>query len=350
MQRQNIALKLCSAYFFSMFAASIFINLAFINPNNSTAVNSRNESSIFSDYLAEIEQIEIDAKAAQIEIESKDLTGIKKLVAERRRRDQTAAQREAARTEKKQKVEVRTQAAATRPRLKTTYAANTYVYTEDANDPHGNSSSYSKSFVPMDKNLDVFPVKYTADNEKYNEADIRNTIIEKAKKHLGTRYVWGGKRPGGFDCSGFTSYMLSLYGVHVSPSSRHQGLQGAHVNLKDASTGDLVFFSRYGKGGRISHVAMVVENTGSELFVIHACSRGIVIDNILNDKYWTPKILFARNVINPKGGKTKVELAAKTKTEAKTEVKADAKSDAKTEVKAEPVATPAPEAVKNDKI
>jgi cell wall-associated NlpC family hydrolase len=320
-----------------MFAASIFINLAFINPNNSTTLDSRNENSVFSDCLAEIEDFETEAKASQIEIESKDLTGIKKLVAERRRRDQTAAQREAARTEKKQQVEVRSQVAAVaRPRVSATYAPNTYVFTEESNDQHGNSSSYSKNFVPMDKDLDVFPVKYTLDNGKYSESEIRNTIIEKAKKHIGTHYVWGGKKPGGFDCSGFTSYMLSLYGVHVSPSSRHQGLQGAHVNIKDAQTGDLVFFSRYGKGGRISHVAMVVENTGSELFVIHACSRGIIIDNILNDKYWTPKILFARNVINPKGGKTKVELAAK--------------SDVKTEVKAAPVATPAPEAAKNDKI
>lgn len=314
MQCRKTAIKLCSAYFFSMFVASIFINLAFINPdkakNHHNNTNNNTESPLFADYLAEIEDLEIDYKAAQINIESKDLTGIKKLVIERRRREKTSAERELARSQRQTKTEQRAKTAAARPRVVATYAPNTYVYTEDANDPHPANGKYSKTFVPFDKDIEVYSVKYTADNQKYTEADIRGTIVEKAKKHLGTRYVWSGKKPGGFDCSGFTSYMLSLYGVHVSPSSRHQGVQGAHVKLAEAAPGDLVFFSRYGKGGRISHVAMVVENTGDKLFVIHACSRGIVIDNILNDKYWTPKILYARNVINPKGAKTQLAQKA----------------------------------------
>ncbi len=310
MQNRKAALRLCSLYFFSMFAASIFINLAFVNhPNNS----KKDASPVFAEFkeirdeFAEMERIEMEAKAATIEIESKDLTGLKKMVSERRKREQNEQQKAQAKIERstRQSTEnterARTTfvaAAVAKPKAKN--APNTYVYTEDANDPHPANGNYSKSFVPFDAGIEVYPVKYTAESERYSEHDVRSTIIEKAKKHLGTRYVWAGKKPGGFDCSGFTSYMLSLYGIHVSPSSRHQGVQGVKVNLKDCQAGDLVFFSRYGKGGRISHVAMVVENKGDELYVIHACSRGIVIDNILNDKYWTPKILYARNVISPK--------------------------------------------------
>jgi cell wall-associated NlpC family hydrolase len=165
----------------------------------------------------------------------------------------------------------------------------------------------------MDNDVQVIPVKYAQESEKYSESQIRGTIINKAKTHLGTKYVWAGKKPGGFDCSGFTAYMMSQYGINVSPSSRHQGLQGEYCKISDAQTGDLVFFSKYGKGGRITHVALVVENTGQELFVIHACSRGIVVDNILNDKYWTPKILYARNVISPKSkAAPKADKNAKT--------------------------------------
>lgn len=307
-------------YFFSMFAASIFINLAFVNHPK----HSKEEGSVasffiakYEDELAEIERLEMEQKAAQIAIESKDLTGLKKMVSERRRREQNEQQREVVRAERQNRQAAVATAAPVANRVytatgrtQTKYAPNTYVFTEDEHDPHPANGKYSKSFVPFDANIEVYPVKYTAESERYSEHDVRSTIIEKAKKHLGTRYVWAGKKPGGFDCSGFTSYMLSLYGIHVSPSSRHQGMQGASVKLKDCQPGDLVFFSRYGKGGRISHVAMVVENKGDELYVIHACSRGIVIDNILNDKYWTPKILFARNVITPKAN-SKSGLAMK---------------------------------------
>jgi cell wall-associated NlpC family hydrolase len=68
--------------------------------------------------------------------------------------------------------------------------------------------------------------------------------------------------------------------------------------LSSSKTGDLVFFSKYGKGGRVTHVAMVVDNNKEGVFVIHATrSGGIVVDNLTTNKYWKPKFLYAKDVI-----------------------------------------------------
>lgn len=305
------ALRLCSAYFFTMFAASVFVNIACIQPT----VPTEAPAELLQSYLERIEKLELENRAAQIDIAADDLTGLITLVEKKRARTQEKAQRELARAERlnRNSENLTKTVAATQTIVKTYAAAAPVADAED--DPHPNAGHYSKTFVPMDKDIEALPVKYAQESERYSESDIRNTIIGKAKAHLGTKYVWAGKKPGGFDCSGFTSYMMSQYGINVSPSSRHQGLQGDYCKISDAQTGDLVFFSKYGKGGRITHVALVVENTGHELYVIHACSRGIVIDNILNDKYWTPKILYARNVISPKAKAAKMEKKADKKAE-----------------------------------
>lgn len=45
--------------------------------------------------------------------------------------------------------------------------------------------------------------------------DDRSEIIAKAYEYLGVPYVWGGKSPDGFDCSGLTTYVYENSGVDV---------------------------------------------------------------------------------------------------------------------------------------
>ncbi|MDO8367792.1 MAG: C40 family peptidase [Saprospiraceae bacterium] len=129
----------------------------------------------------------------------------------------------------------------------------------------------------------------------------RTDVIGYAQNFLGLRYRHAGHSPKtGFDCSGFTNYVLNEFGVKVSSASTTQSRQGLKVSLNDVLPGDLVFF---GTRGRIQHVALVVEKTAEGIFCVHStCTRGIIVENISTSKYWKPKILFARDVITGQAG------------------------------------------------
>lgn len=67
-------------------------------------------------------------------------------------------------------------------------------------------------------------------------------IVAEARKHVGTPYVHGGTSPGAFDCSGFTSYVFSKFGVNLPPSSGAQRNVGRQVSASEARPGDLVWW------------------------------------------------------------------------------------------------------------
>lgn len=130
------------------------------------------------------------------------------------------------------------------------------------------------------------------------EIALRKDIVTYAQKFKGTQYQSGGKSPKtGFDCSGFTSYVLDYFNIDVSASSQAQAKQGVARSVDNVLPGDLIFFRRP-EENRIFHVAMVVSNDKKSLKVIHSTSRGVVIDDILSSKYWEPKIESARDVVS----------------------------------------------------
>jgi cell wall-associated NlpC family hydrolase len=125
----------------------------------------------------------------------------------------------------------------------------------------------------------------------------REQIAGYAQQFTGLKYRYAGRSPQtGFDCSGFTNFVLKEFDVKVSSSSSTQSLQGARIPLDQVKPGDLVFFGRSGRG--IQHVAMVVERNEKGIFCVHStCTRGVVVENILESSYWRPRILYARDVI-----------------------------------------------------
>ncbi len=131
-------------------------------------------------------------------------------------------------------------------------------------------------------------------------AEMRCDLTGYAQNFVGLRYRYAGTSPRtGFDCSGFTSYIMKEFDVKVSSSSAMQSRQGVKIDLKDVQPGDLVFFSR-NKGRTIQHVAMVVERTAEGIICVHSTNtRGVVVENISTSKYWRPRILFARDVLSP---------------------------------------------------
>ncbi len=128
-----------------------------------------------------------------------------------------------------------------------------------------------------------------------NSSHLRSKIEDFAKKQIGVKYKYGGKNPSGFDCSGFTSYVFDKIKVSIPPTSSLQAKKGKNVNLKWVKKGDLVFF---GRGGKISHVALVLNNKKDGIYVIHSTSsRGVVVENISKSSYWKKRIMFARNIL-----------------------------------------------------
>jgi hypothetical protein len=141
------------------------------------------------------------------------------------------------------------------------------------------------------------PVSEDIKNQEALAARLRENVTAHSKEYVGIRYRYAGRSPStGFDCSGFTSYIYSQYGVKLSASSDEQSKQGIAISLAYVKAGDLVFF---GRNDNINHVAMVVSNTAEGITVIHSTSSsGVAIQNISKSKYWKPKILFARDVVS----------------------------------------------------
>lgn len=126
-------------------------------------------------------------------------------------------------------------------------------------------------------------------------SSLRKGITRTARKYKGSRYKYGGTTPKGFDCSGFTSYVLLKHKIDLHRTSDAQARQGRKIKLKSALPGDLLFF---GKRGKVSHVAIVTENTGTRMKVIHSTSsKGVVEQDITHSDYWQSRLLFARRVL-----------------------------------------------------
>jgi len=96
------------------------------------------------------------------------------------------------------------------------------------------------------------------------------SVLATADAYVGTKYVWGGETPRGFDCSGFVQYVFREHGVELPRTSRQQAQVGRAVprGLAALEAGDLMFFAA--NGVRIDHIAIYAG--GNE--IIHSSSSG----------------------------------------------------------------------------
>jgi hypothetical protein len=104
-------------------------------------------------------------------------------------------------------------------------------------------------------------------------------VVRVAQSLLNVPYLWGGKNMMGYDCSGFTQTVYSVFGINLLRNAREQVTQGQVVgSLAEAQPGDLVFFDhldRAPEATRITHVGMLISPTE----VIH-CSGCVHVDKI----------------------------------------------------------------------
>ncbi len=126
-------------------------------------------------------------------------------------------------------------------------------------------------------------------------------MINYAKKFIGVPYVFGGTGDGGFDCSGYTQYVLRKYGTELPRNARSQKEFIEQIKIKEAQKGDLVFFSRNKSKNNITHVGIVISEKGEDIRMIHASSsQGIMITNVSTNTYWLPKLVAAGRPQKPK--------------------------------------------------
>jgi cell wall-associated NlpC family hydrolase len=126
-----------------------------------------------------------------------------------------------------------------------------------------------------------------------------DSILIVAKKQLGTPYGYGSNTTNRFDCSGLTRHCYSSVGIELPHSSGAQAKLGEKVHLKDAQKGDLIFFKgRSTRGKSIGHVAIVVSNENGEIHMIHATSRGVIIDHYNKSEYYTRRFVEVRRIIS----------------------------------------------------
>jgi cell wall-associated NlpC family hydrolase len=114
-------------------------------------------------------------------------------------------------------------------------------------------------------------------------------IVATAQKYMGVPYVWGAETPSGWDCSGFTRYVMKENGISLPRTAAEQFATGTPVDRNNLQAGDLVFFTTYKPGA--SHVGFYM---GDGKF-IHASSvaKQVTISS-LDEQYYNDHYIGAR--------------------------------------------------------
>lgn len=160
-----------------------------------------------------------------------------------------------------------------------------------------NASAHVVRRVPFTKNFPALPTiavsrgssgRRNSDQWAAALASIRASgdVASYAVQFVGSRYVYGGASPSGFDCSGFISYVYRQFGASLphSAAGQYSTAYGVPVGSMDnLAAGDLVFFQGTTRGRGISHVALYIGGGR----VVHAMTPrlGVQVSNIY-DSYW----------------------------------------------------------------
>jgi hypothetical protein len=136
----------------------------------------------------------------------------------------------------------------------------------------------------------------TAHAAEDSKAGLVDRVIASSKEYLGKPYKFRNEYGRAMDCGGFISYVWSLHGVTLPPSSRDIAQEVERVPLEKAEKGDLMFFKgRRSLLHRVNHVSMIIAGEGGRIRMIHSCFRGVVIDDY-PEEYYSKRFLFAGRI------------------------------------------------------
>ena len=123
-----------------------------------------------------------------------------------------------------------------------------------------------------------------------------SVILQRAASQLGTPYRSGGMAPGGFDCSGFISYLYRPTLPGLPRLSRDMARSGNPVNGGSWLPGDLLFYATGSDPNRINHVAIWY----GDGHIIHSISDGPetgVVITPADARYWNRRYVSSRRVL-----------------------------------------------------
>ena len=134
-------------------------------------------------------------------------------------------------------------------------------------------------------------VSVPASGSSGSSSDLGQQIATYAQQYVGYPYVYGGKSPSGFDCSGFMQFVFAQFGYQINRTATAQLANGYYVEYDDLKPGDIIYF---GFGSTASHVGMYI---GNGQFV-HAqnSSTGVVITS-LSEPWYANRYLCAHRIV-----------------------------------------------------
>lgn len=121
-------------------------------------------------------------------------------------------------------------------------------------------------------------------------------LIDYATGLVGVKYVYGGNSPEeGFDCSGFTKYVFSQFGINLERVAADQAQQGIEITLDELLPGDLVFSDTDGGNNNINHVGIYIGD-GKFISATSGSLSAKVSISELNSTYWQSSYMTARRI------------------------------------------------------
>lgn len=154
-----------------------------------------------------------------------------------------------------------------------TWKSNTTSYQDATAYLQGTYATDTSYAAKLDEYIETYDLTQY-DNPKIvseETKDQREAVLNEAEKYLGIPYVWGGKDPSGFDCSGLVSWVYRYaLGMDFIAYTVSQEVLGQEVSLSDLEMGDLLF---WGDSGASHHVAIYI---GGGQY-IHAPQTGEVV-------------------------------------------------------------------------
>jgi len=120
----------------------------------------------------------------------------------------------------------------------------------------------ARAILPIKGNFSISLSSVAKSGIKLRKNKIPGFLIREARKFIGVPYLWGGKTPFGFDCSGLVQTIYGMAGIILPRDSKDQRNKGIRISRENIQSGDLLFF----KG----HVAIAI----NKYRIIHASLGG----------------------------------------------------------------------------